>query len=120
MLWELSAAGHSVVAPARAFLAEFSGLRVISPDATRSLLIDGDNAARHADPDWCAAYADELGVAVTPVGEYSHMTLVLDAGGVFWGGFDADFGYLGEGIEGVIDRLLIHPGSRRLDREVEA
>ncbi|GAB4084053.1 hypothetical protein GCM10028784_06830 [Myceligenerans cantabricum] len=89
-----------------------------STDGLRALRIDGRAAARDADPDWCSAYAEGIGRPVTPVGEYSHMTLVIDDAGEFWGGFDADYGFMGEDVVAVVPALLVEPGSRRLDREV--
>lgn len=50
-LSELRSAGYVVVAPARAFLAEYSGLTVASDDGQRIMRIDDREAARHADPD---------------------------------------------------------------------
>lgn len=117
-LTELGEAGHHVVAPAREILAEYSGLVVMSVDGRRSINIDGRVAARSADLGWCEAYAEGIGRAVTPVGEYSHMTLVIDEAGAFWGGFDADYGFMGDDIADVVHGLLIEPGLRRLDREV--
>ena len=46
------------------------------------------------------------------------MTLVIDEVGAFWGGFDADCGFMGDGIADVVHALLVEPGSRRFDREV--
>jgi hypothetical protein len=117
-LTELGRAGHRLVAPAREFLAEYSGLTIALPDGSRVLRIDGLAAARGADPDWCSAYAASIGHAVTPIGEYSHMILVMDATGAFWGGFDADYGFMGDSIVAVVQALLVEPGSRHLDREV--
>ncbi|MEV8027960.1 SUKH-3 domain-containing protein [Cellulosimicrobium funkei] len=116
MVGELEVAGHSVVPAARRFLEVFSGLMVTEDEGRRALRIDGHEAARHADPDWCKAYAEGIGRAVTPVGDYSHMTLVIDEVGAFWGGFDADYGLIGESIVEVVEALLIKPGSRQLDR----
>ncbi len=47
-----------------------------------------------------------------------HMTLVIDETGAFWGGFDAEYGLMGENIVDVIRALLIEPDSRPLDRVV--
>lgn len=77
------------------FLAEYSGLSISSPNSVEALLIDGLQASRHADPEWSAAYAAAIGLAVTPVGEYSHMIILLDEEGRLWGGYDFDYGFLG-------------------------
>ncbi|ASR54118.1 SUKH-3 domain-containing protein [Cellulomonas sp. PSBB021] len=118
MVAELDVAGYSVSLAAREFLEVFSGLVITDEEGRRALHIDGHQAARHADPDWCEAYAEGIGRAITPVGEYSHMTLVIDETGAFWGGFDAEYGLMGENIVDVIRALLIEPDSRPLDRVV--
>jgi hypothetical protein len=117
-LAELEEAGFAVVPSVVGFLEKYTGLTISSKDGTRTLLIDGRQAARHAGPEWCAAYAEAIGLSVTPVGEYSHMVLVIDATGRFWGGFDAAYGFLGDDIAEVVHGLLVEPGSRRLDHEV--
>lgn len=65
-----------------------------------------------------SAYAEGVSRSITPIGEYSHMTLVIDEVGAFWGGFDADYGLMGDDIADVVHALLVEPGSRLLDREV--
>lgn len=114
MIRALEDAGHAVVPPARDLLANCSGLTIRHD--TRVLRIDGWKAARHADTDWCAEYAEDIGRAVTPIGEYSHMTLMIDESGEFWGGFDADYGSLGRTLLEVVRVLLVDPGARRFDR----
>lgn len=118
MLGELAASGHVVVPPARAVLAAYSGLVIIGEDGRRMMQIDGALAARKADPDWCVAYAEGIGRAVTPIGEYSHLTIVIDDVGDLWGGFDDDYGFLGADVVEVVGVLLVEPGLRFLDREV--
>lgn len=106
-----------VVSVARGFLVEYSGLTITSQDGARALLIDGLTAARNSDPEWCAAYSSAIGMPVTPVGQYSHMVLLIDETGRFWGGFDSAYGFLGDDIDDVVRGLLVEPGSRQLDRE---
>ncbi|WP_326836840.1 SUKH-3 domain-containing protein [Amycolatopsis rhabdoformis] len=117
-LRELDEAGFAVTRFVPRFLAGYSGLTIGSQDATRALVIDGHKAARCADPEWCTAYAQAIGMPVTPVGEYSHMTLVIDETGRFWGGFDQSYGLLGSDLVDVVHGLLVEPGSLHLDREV--
>jgi hypothetical protein len=117
-LGELRDAGFDIVPTAPSFLQEYSGLTFTSVDEARSIVIDGSRTARHADPAWCVAYADAIGLRVTPVGEYSHMLVLIDEAGQFWGGFDAAYGFLGVDVAGLIKGLLLEPGSRQLDREV--
>lgn len=118
MIQELTGSDHDVVPPAADFLAEFSGLIIRSSDGSRSLRIDGLAAASHADPAWCRAYANAIGRRMTPVGEYSHMTLLIDGDGEFWAGFDAEYGFMGSSFFDVVNTLLVEPGSRLLDREI--
>lgn len=118
MLVELASSGHVVVPPARAVLAAYSGLVIIGEGGRRMMRIDGARAARNADPDWCVAYAEGIGRAVTPIGEYSHLTMVVDDAGDLWGGFDDDYGFLGADVVEVVRVLLVEPGVRFLDREV--
>ncbi|MEV6895414.1 SUKH-3 domain-containing protein [Kribbella sp. NPDC051137] len=118
MIGELESAGHVLVPPARNFLSEFSGLTIHSEDGRKSVRIDGHDAARRADVGWCLAYAEGIGRSVTPAGEYSHMTLMIDEAGVFWGGYDDLYGLMGDDIIDLVDELLIGPALRQLDREV--
>jgi hypothetical protein len=120
MLHELALAGHTLVAPVAGFLREFSGLTVVADDGHRRLQIDGYKAARLADLEWCAAYARGIGRSVTPVGEQSHMLLLMDESGAFWGGFDDLYGLLGDDIIDLVSGLLVGPPSRRLDRVVSS
>lgn len=115
---DLAAEGIAVVPPAVAFLAEFNGLSVHSEDGRKVVRISGEEAGRHADPEWCEAYAEAIGRRVTPIGEYSHMVLLIDDEGAFWGAFDADYGYMGDTLLDVVQGLLVDPGLRRLDRVV--
>ena len=118
MLAELADAGHGLVVPVWGLLAKFSGLVIATEDGRRVVRIEGHEAARRANPDWCAAYAEGIDKAVTPIGEYSHMTLVIDESGAFWGGFDAEYGFMAIDVVDVVHALLVDLGSRRLDREV--
>ncbi|MBL7520203.1 SUKH-3 domain-containing protein [Frankia sp. CNm7] len=118
MLGALAAAGFVVVPAAREFLAEYSGLVITSEDGRSVTRIDGHEAARNAVPGWCAAYGHGIGRAVTPIGEYSHMTLVIDEAGEFWGGFDDQYGSMGDTIIDVVHELLVEPGARPFDRVV--
>ena len=111
-------AGYELTPSAHAVLREFSGLTVTSQDGVRRLWVDGERAASVADPAWCGAYQDEAGRVLVPVGGYSHMILLVDDVGSFWGGLDAEFGKLADSFEDLLRVLLVAPGSARLDRTV--
>lgn len=120
MLAELAAAEHIVVQSARDLLAEYSGLEIESQHSRHTLRIDGHDAAERADPGWCDAYARGIGRALTPVGFfYSHMTLMIDEDGAFWGGFDDLYGYQGADMVEVVRNVLVERPPRQFDRVVE-
>ncbi len=113
-------AGYDASPAAVDILREYSGLTVASPDATRDLWIDGQRAAVVADPEWCRAYAEHAQTSLIPVGGYSHMTLLVDPHGSFWGGYDSVFGRVAGSVEELIRVLLIDdPAAVPLDRRVE-
>lgn len=116
----LSSAGFVVTPAAAALLREFSGLTVFAPDSTRSLWIDGAQAAALSVPGWVEAYSECCARPLVPVGGYSHMTLLVDDSGEVWGGFDAEFGWLGASVAEVVRGLLLEPGTIRLDRRLPA
>ena len=68
---------------------------------------------------WCAEYSRAIGRDLTPVGEYSHMTLMIDEDTGLGGGFDAEFGYLGATLEAVVSGILIGPVTSKLDRTID-
>ncbi|MBO3750017.1 hypothetical protein J5X84_28380 [Streptosporangiaceae bacterium NEAU-GS5] len=54
-----------------------------------------------------------------PIGGYSHMTILADEAGQIWGGFDYEFGLLGDSLNNVIQNLLVDQGPPTpLDRRV--
>ena len=112
-------AGFAVVGPAEAILAKYSNLVVRSDSAPRQeLWLDGKRAAEEADRDWCAAYEARSGQVLTPVGGYSHATIYVDEAGRFWGGFDFEYGLVGDSIGEMVNGLVLEPGSRRFDHQV--
>lgn len=96
-------------------LAEFHGITV--RDAQRGLWIDAHRAAGDCDPDWCAAYSSEAARTLTPFGGYSHMSLLVDDRGGRWGGFDVEYGYLGDSVASVVEALVV-TSTARLDRRL--
>jgi len=112
---QLAARGHLVSPAAVELLTEFAGLTVGEPD--QSLWVDGQRAADDCDPAWCAAYGIEVGRTLTPFGAYSHMSLLVDDRGGIWGGFDAEYGYLGDSLASVVEALVV-TSTGRLDRRL--
>ncbi|WP_255449065.1 SUKH-3 domain-containing protein [Cellulomonas sp. JZ18] len=111
---------HDVVPPYRDFMAQFSGLIVGSDDTDRTLDFEMDHVLVITGPGWCEAYGEEIGRLVTPVARHdSHMALLIDESGEFWGAYDDLFGYMGRDIVQVVERLLIDPpGTHELDRRL--
>lgn len=118
-LTALEQAGFTVVGPAEAILTKYSNLVFRSNSALQQeLWLDGKRAAEEADRDWCAAYEAGSGQVLTPVGGYSHATIYVDDAGRFWGGFDFEYGLVGDSIEEMVNGLVLEPGSRRFDHQV--
>ena len=111
--------GYDVVAPFENFATQYLGLRITSSDG-RALRFDMDEISALTDEGWCEAYGEEIGRRVTPVGGFgSHMVVLIDETGAFWGAFDPLYGYLGDDILQVIQWTLIDPPTaRKLDHRV--
>ena len=91
-------------------LTEYCFLDIHPPGAGNALMIDPVRALMHADSDWLEAYQELVHERLVPVGEYSHMWVLYSPSGMFYGGFDEDFGPLGESMEEVVhDIFLTHP-----------
>jgi hypothetical protein len=56
--------------------------------------------------EWVRTYAEFLNEELVPIGGHSHMGIYLGRDGVFYGGFDAQFGPLGRSVRVMIDRVL--------------
>jgi hypothetical protein len=110
--WEPPDAGRSLLSNA-------SGLIVRARDG-RELWFDGVRAVREWDPGWCRAYRAEAGRLLLPVGGYSHMMVLTDEGGGLWGGFDTEYGHVADSIAGLVQVLLLAPGSKYLALRLEA
>ena len=115
----LVAEGYEMSAAAVEFLRQYSHLRILEPNNLNPLLIDGVLAARNADPAWCEAYSGAIGSPLLPVGEYSHMTLMIDPEGGLWGGFDNDFGRGGSSLPELLQGMFIDRPCWKFDRSVD-
>lgn len=112
--------GFRLFPAAVACLREFDGLQLRGdPVLQRHVLwIDAAQATRSADAAWCQAYAEAEGVAMVPVGGYSHMSVFVDERGCYWGGFDDLYGPKGDTFRELVHNLLLDPEFVPLDREV--
>lgn len=100
------------------FLAEYARLKIDSHDGMRTLSLDVTGAAAGTDPEWGGSYSKMIGVVLAPVGEYSHMTIYLARDGIFYGGFDAEYGRIADSLEGLVDSVLNKRPAVRLDQEL--
>lgn len=115
---ELVEAGFPVDESVERLLREYSGLAIGDEAEARYLWVDGSRAAIEADPDWVAAYSKDLHLRLAPIGGYSHMLVMADSAGRCWGGFDYEYGLLGESLLSTIDALLAAGPVPRLDRRL--
>ena len=109
--------GFQTTPAAEGFLREYSGLRVSWETKSNPLVLGGRVAARGVDSSWCDAYSEALGFTLSPVGQYSNMTLYVDPNDDLWGGFDDDYGRLGSLLD-VIRETFLEP-ARPFDRRLE-
>ncbi|QGQ19900.1 hypothetical protein GC089_12590 [Cellulomonas sp. JZ18] len=109
--------GYPVFPSLEQFLKEFYGLVVRSEDGTKAITFDLESVQHQTDAEFCREYAAEIGRPLTPVGTHSHMVVMIDAHGGFWGSFDLDYGYKGDDIEQAVRSILIDP-PRLFDRRL--
>lgn len=115
----LEAEEFTVTDAAAAFLREFSDLSLVGPGNRNPLEIGGPDLPLDADSGWCDLYADAIGTALTPVGEYSNLVLFIAADGKFWGGFENEYGCAGSSLDDVLRGLFIDSPGWKFDRWVE-
>lgn len=111
------ALGYPLFPALEKFLKEYYGLVVYSEDGTKAITFDLESVQHQTDAEYCREYADDIGRPVTPVGTHSHMVIMIDADGGFWGSFDLVYGYQGDDIEQAIRSILIDP-PRLFDRRL--
>ena len=109
--------GFPVTPAAERFLSEYSGLQISWGTKSNPLILSGRVAARGVDSGWCEAYSGAVGLTLSPVGEYSNMTLYIDPTGELWGGFDAEYGQVGSLLD-VIRETFLEP-ARAFDRRLD-
>ncbi len=110
--------GFPATPAAERFLSEYSGLQISWETKSNPLTLGGRVAARGVDSTWGEAYSEALGVTLSPVGQYSNMTLYIDPAGDLWGGFDDLYGEVGSLLDVIRETFLEPP--RPLDRRLAA
>jgi hypothetical protein len=116
----LAQAGHPALRAVAKVLTEYADLVVVSASGDRSLWISGARAAAESELAWCMAYSGQLGLRLVPVGGHSHMTILVDEAGWFWGGFDDEYGRLGDTVDDVVHGVLIATSPVPFDRRLES
>ena len=109
--------GFEVTPAAERFLEEYSGLTVSWNTNSNPIVISGREAARGVDAAWCEAYSGAIGLVLSPIGEYSMMTLYIDSSGELWGGFDSEYGQVGSLLDVIRETFLAPP--RPFDRHLD-
>lgn len=102
--------GFTASAASESFLREHSGL-IISDDTTTNsdpVVLNGALAAYDTGCGWSERYSEAIGMVLSPVGVYSHMTVYVDPNGSLWGGYDADYGQIGSVLD-LIHETFIGP-----------
>ena len=90
------------------------GLQISDILGRFTMWLDPTQAAATADLDWVTDYEHAAGVMLTPVGEYSHMLMMLGSDSAFYGGFDREFGRLGGTLEEAVNGVLVRQPPVRL------
>ena len=109
--------GFAVTPAAEKFLQEYSGLTISWETNRNPIVISGREVAEGVDAGWCDAYSQALGMVLSPVGEYSNMTICVDPSGGLWGGFGAVYGHVGSLLDLIRGTFLEPP--KPLDRHLE-
>ena len=109
----LESEGLEVSDAARAFLRSFGGLTFTFPhkrvpNETDTLRIDPVDAASEACMGWFAAYSEQVGASLCPLGfvHSGYMTLLIDPCGRLYAGFDDTFFLVGESPEEAMEQIF--------------
>lgn len=113
----IAAEGFQATPAAEGFLSQYSGLQIAWESKSNPLILSGRVAARGVDSAWCDAYSAAIGLTLSPVGQYSNMTVYIDPTGELWGGFDDDYGRVGSLLD-VIRGTFLEPPTP-FDRHLE-
>jgi hypothetical protein len=111
--------GYDLWSEAEDFLAEFSGLAIRVHDRD-PMIIDAADAVDVTYRSWVDAWSRRAGTYLIPVGAYSHLTVLLGRDGWLYGGYDNEFGRLGQTLAEVVATTLIPEHPDRLGMPLEA
>jgi len=96
------------------FLREYSGLvinfdRAGEPD---EIWFSGERASELMAPDWIEDYSQRSGVQLAPVGAAygEYLTLLIAEDGSWYGGFDDEFGSMGNNFLDTLENILLNKG----------
>ncbi len=113
----LEAEGHTAFAGAVAFLREYSGLDLPwdRDGFADEIWFSAARICQDRDPSWVGEYAARAGTALVPVGASNtgHLMLLIGEDGRWFGGFDDEFGELGEDLLSCLDNLILEKGFTR-------
>jgi hypothetical protein len=110
-LQTLAKDGYSTFPAAVEFLRQYSGLqlpivdRLGRPD---EIWFSAHRACMGIASSWIRTYSDRSGTTVLPVGEayHGHLTLLIGENGHWFGGYDNEFGLIGEDLLSCLDNLI--------------
>jgi hypothetical protein len=90
------------------FLHNFSGLEIrdITFVPARVLWISAERACMQTDQPQIAEYSERADSQIAPIGGYSHMTIYLSQNDALLGGYDGEFGVLGQSLIECVETLF--------------
>jgi len=107
-------AGYGEFPALNSFLHEYGGiclltLHVGKPD---EIWFSAGRACSLIDVQWVREYSSRAGVAVVPIGAAyrDHLAILLGEDGRIFGGYDNEFGLVGENVRSAISNLLENRG----------
>ncbi|MBP2474253.1 hypothetical protein JOF53_003125 [Crossiella equi] len=108
----LQSEGYSLFPKAEEFLAEFTGLRLEIENESQDEIFF--SAAYVCESmfffEWSVEYSQRAGVRMIPAGvAEEYLTLLVGEDGRWFGGFDGEFGLLGDDIFEAIDSFVTNP-----------
>lgn len=106
--------GHPVFPALVEFLVSYSGLSLAVDDGDRqdAIWFSAARACAGIAPGWVLDYSARARIRLAPVGECyrEHLTLLLGEDGRVFGGYDNEFGRLGDTVLAALANLIDHCG----------
>jgi hypothetical protein len=104
--------GYSTFPTAIEFLRQYSGLHLSVDLAGRpdEIWFSAHRACMHIGSSWVRDYSDRSGITLLPVGAAytGHLTLLIGENGHWFGGYDNEFGLIGEDLLSCLDNLILN------------